>query len=218
MSTTATTQEQAAAEDKAPQKEEKKRKTRIANWALPDIDENSALLPTDKWIIDSLKDYAKNSKGFKSTLGKMAGFALGGVATLAAGVVGALIVFPAAAPLAVVAAVSLVATGIFGKLAHSNVKKFKTEVLPDLRKDMGKKYLELKASELKSAWQKNMEERKKQRETEKAAKAAQEAEAAAKAAAEKPAEKAEEKPEGKRRRREKKTGTCRPAAAKTGRP
>lgn len=189
MSTTAT-QEQA--EDTAAQA--RRKATRLARFFarhfLKDMDENSALLPPDRWIIESVRDFARTNESFRKTIGRAAGFAGGALLALGAGVAGAVMAFPSLVPLAAVGLVALAATAFLGKKAHDNLNLFKAETLPELRRDMGKKYLEFKMGELKAAWQRKMDARQKQKEAEKAQKQA----AAPKPAAAKPAAKKEEAP------------------------
>lgn len=149
-----------------------KPKTRIARFALPQIDSNSALLPSDKWIIDTAKGFLKTNKSLHKTAGKIIGFSLLGLAALGAGVAGA-VLLPAALPVAGVALASAAVTGFSGFKVHKQVKVFKTETLKELREHIGKKYLEYKMAELKAAWQRKADERARAKAAQKAAAAAQ---------------------------------------------
>jgi len=148
-----------------------RKKTRIAHMMLPQIDADSALLPPDKWIIKTTWELIRDNKSVHKTVGGMAGFALAGVATVVAGVIGAFAV-AAAAPALAIGAATIALAGLFGYKTRSFAKQFKAETLPSIQSDVGKKYVEYKMSELKAAWQRNVEEKRKQREAEKAAKAA----------------------------------------------
>lgn len=150
-----------------------KPKTRIARFALPQIDANSALLPSDKWIIDTAKGFLKTNKSLHKTAGKIIGFSLLGLAALGAGVAGAVLLLPAALPVAGVALASAAVTGFSGFKVHKQVKVFKTETLKELREHIGKKYLEYKMAELKAAWQRKADERARAKAAQKAAAAAQ---------------------------------------------
>lgn len=159
---------------------------------LPQIDADSALLPPDKWIVKTTWELIRDNKSVHKTVGGMAGFALAGVATLVAGAIGAFAIAGAAPAIAAgIGAVTI--AGFFGYKTREYARKFKAETLPSIRSDVGKKYLDYKVNEVKAAWQRNMEEKRKQREAEKAAKARAKAEAEAQAKAEPP--KVEAKPE-----------------------
>lgn len=143
---------------------------------LPQIDADSALLPPDSWIVKTTWELIRDNKSVHKTVGGMAGFALAGVVTLAAGVAGALAV-AATAPAIAIGAGALALAGFFGYKTRSYAGKFKAETLPSIRDDVGKKYLEYKMAELKEAWKRNMEEKRKARDAEKAARAKAQAEA-----------------------------------------
>lgn len=186
MDKLATVQENAQAEidaEKERQLAQRRRNTRIVRFALPQVDENSALLPTDKWAMDALWDFAKKNKSFHRNAGGLAGSALGSVATLVAGTIGVFAVSGVVA-VAAVAVAGLGLAGFLAKKAHDFFGKLKTETVAEMRTDIGKKYVELKASELKAAWQKKKDELAQKKAAEKAAKA----EAAAKAETAKPVE------------------------------
>lgn len=173
MDKLATVQENAQAEidaEKERQLAQRRRNTRIVRFALPQVDENSALLPTDKWAMDALWDFAKKNKSFHRNAGGLAGSALGSVATLVAGTIGVFAVSGVAA-VAAVAVAGLGLAGFLAKKAHDFFGKLKTETLAEMRTDIGKKYVELKASELKAAWQKKKDELAQRKAAEKAAKA-----------------------------------------------
>ncbi|MEZ0260153.1 MAG: hypothetical protein ACAH80_04045 [Alphaproteobacteria bacterium] len=162
-----------------------RKKTRIAHMMLPQIDADSALLPPDKWIVKTTWELIRDNKSVHKTVGGMAGFALAGVATLIAGTIGAFAV-AAAAPEIAVGIGALTIAGFFGYKTREYGRKFKAETLPSIRSDVGKKYLDYKVNEVKAAWQRNMEEKRKAREAEKAAKAKAKAEAEAQAKVEPP--------------------------------
>jgi hypothetical protein len=148
-----------------------RKKTRIAHMMLPQIDADSALLPPDKWIVKTTWELIRYNKSVHKTVGGMAGFALAGVVTVVAGAIGAFAV-AAAAPAVAVGIGALTIAGFFGFKTREFARQFKAETLPSVRTEVGKKYLEYKVNEVKAAWQRNMEEKRKAREAEKAAKAA----------------------------------------------
>ena len=148
----------ATAEPKA-----KKQSSRIARFILPQIDPESALLPPDKWILRTSYEFVKDNKSFHDTIGRAAAYAGGGLAAIVAGTIGAIVLFPLALPMAA-AGIAAIGVAVFaGFRARHHVEKFKEQTLPELRTEVGKKYLEYKMSELKAAWQRNLEERRKQK-------------------------------------------------------
>lgn len=146
----------------------RKPKTRIARFALPQIDANSALLPPDKWILSTAWDFLKNNKSLHKTMGRLAGFAGLGLVALGAGIAGAAMVFPAVLPLVATAVATLALAGFAGVKAKQQVDLFKKETLKELKEHIGKKYLEYKMAELKAAWQRKAEARAKEKAAQKA--------------------------------------------------
>src|SRR6218665_2122010 len=65
--------------------------TRLARIMQPDLDPHSALLPTNKWIIDTMKTMVKDNAGIRGKLIRAGSFALGGIAAIGAGIAGAII-------------------------------------------------------------------------------------------------------------------------------
>lgn len=150
------------------------------------VDENSALLPTDKWAKEAVWDFAKKSKSLHKNAGGLFGFAAGALAVVGAGIAGAVAV-AALAPVAAIAAVTLGVSGFFAKKAYDFFGRLKGETLAELRTDIGKKYIELKMSEIKAAFEKKKEELARKRAAEKALKDAEPKPAVAPAAEVKPA-------------------------------
>jgi hypothetical protein len=165
--------------------------TWMARKMLPDLDPHSPLLPTNKWIISTLKDMVKTHKGIRVSLKRAGALALGGLAVLGAGVVAAVM-----APTAIVAGVfGAAAVGLAsaaGFFAKKQLEKIKDNYMDDVQEIVKNKYLEMKANELKRAWQEKAVLAKRAREERQAAAAAKKA-AEAKAAAEAAAPK-DEKP------------------------
>ncbi len=164
----------------------KKQKTRIARLLLPQIDANSALLPPDKWILKTAYEFVKDNKSFHNTIGRAAIHAGLGFGALIAGAVGAVMLFPLALPMAAAGAAALGAAILSGFRAKHHVGRFMTETLPGLRGEVGKKYLDYKMSELKAAWQRNLDERRKKKAETKKDAPAQKAPEQAKSEAKKP--------------------------------
>lgn len=166
--------------------------TRLARMMLPDLDPHSPLLPTNKWIISTVKDMVKTHQGIRVCLKRAGAFALGGLAALAAGAAGAFMA-PGLLAAGGIAAASLVAAGTAGFFAKKQLEKIKTDHMGDVQEIVKNKYLEMKAGELARAWKERAEkvrlERAAKREQEAAQKAAAAQEAAKQAAVEKPAEK-----------------------------
>lgn len=155
----------------AAQPKTKQQYSRIARWLLPQIDAHSALLPPDKWILKTAYQFVKDNKSFHDTMGRAAVYAGGGLLAAIAGTVGAIVLFPLALPMAA-AGIAALGTALFaGFRAKHHFDKFKEQTLPELRAEVGKKYLDYKMSELKAAWQRNLDERRKQREEAKKQKA-----------------------------------------------
>ncbi len=121
---------------------------------LPQVDPNSALLPPDQWIKDTSWAFIRDNKSFHRTTGGIAGFGFAALATVGVGIAGALAV-TGVVPVVAVAAATLGIAGFFAKKTADFVKRFKTETFPELKIEIGKKYVEYKMSELKSAFDKN---------------------------------------------------------------
>jgi flagellar biosynthesis GTPase FlhF len=138
-------------------------KTRIARILLPQIDANSALLPPDKWILRTAFDFIKGNKSLHDTIIRTAAYAGAGLTAVVAGVVGAVVLFPLALPMAAVGLAAVGAAAFSGFRAKFHFERFKKETLPELRNEVGKKYLDYKMSELKAAWQRNLDERRKKK-------------------------------------------------------
>lgn len=172
--------------------------TRLARIMLPDLDPHSALLPTNKWIIDTMKTMVKSNAGIRGKLIRAGSFALGGIAAIGAGIAGAVI----APTLLVSAAIGVAAAataGIAGFFAKTQLVKIKTDHMKDVQEIIKNRYLEMKAEELKRAWQERAAKVRQEREAARAAEAARKAQAAAEQAAKpapeaKPQEPAAEKP------------------------
>lgn len=131
-----------------------KKKTRIAQMMLPDVDPNSALFPPDQWIKDTAWAFIRDNKSFHRTTGGIAGFGIAALTTVGIGIAGAFAV-TGALPVVAVAAATIGIAGFFAKKTADFVKRFKTETFPELKMDIGKKYVEYKMSELKAAFDKN---------------------------------------------------------------
>lgn len=151
-----------------------KKKTRIAQMMLPQVDPNSALFPPDEWIKKTSWAVLRDSKNFHRSAGGIAGFGAAALATVGIGIAGALAV-TGVVPVIAVAAATLGIAGFFAKKTADFVKRFKTETVPELKMEIGKKYVEYKMSEMKSAFDKNRAVLAAKRKAEAEAKAAQKA-------------------------------------------
>lgn len=171
-----------SAPDKATAQKPLNPETWMARKMLPDMDPHSPLLPTNKWIISTLKDMVKTHKGIRVSLKRAGALALGGLAALGAGVVTVVM----APSLVVAGAAGLAAAGIAGVagfFVKKQLEKIKNNYMGDVQEIVKNKYLEMKANELKRAWQEKAVLAKRAREERQAAAAAKKA-AEAKAAAE----------------------------------
>lgn len=149
-----------------------KKKTRIAQMMLPQVDPNSALFPPDEWIKKTSWAVLRDSKNFHRSAGGIAGFGAAALATIGIGIAGALAV-TGVVPVVAVAAATLGIAGFFAKKTADFVKRFKTETVPELKMEIGKKYVEYKMSEMKAAFDKNRAALAAKRKAEAEAKAAQ---------------------------------------------
>lgn len=139
------------------------KKTRIARLLLPQIDANSALLPPDRWILRTAYEFVKDNRSFHNTMGRAAIYAGSGLGAVIAGTVAAVLLFPLALPMAAAGLAALGAAFFAGRKSKQHFEKFKAETLPELRKEVGKKYLDYKMNEIKAAWQQKLEERRKKK-------------------------------------------------------
>ncbi len=114
--TTAEAKTEATAADAAAA--ERRKHNRLVRYLLKGkVDENSVLLPTDKWARAAVWDFAKTNKSLHKNAGGMAGFALGAAAVVVAGVFSAVAV-AGIAPVVAIAAATLGVAGFFAKKAH----------------------------------------------------------------------------------------------------
>lgn len=148
----------------AEQQKAQRKKTRLGRILLPQIDGDSALLPPDKWILKTAYEFVKDNKSFHDTAGHTLAYAGGGFLAAAAGIAcGVLAV--TTAPLLALAGIAALGLAFFaGKKAQHHFQRLKSETLPEVRTDIGKKYLTYKMDELKAAWKKNVDEKRKQKE------------------------------------------------------
>lgn len=131
-----------------------KKKTRIAQMILPQVDPNSALFPPDEWIRKTSWAVLRDSRNFHRSAGGIAGFGAAALATVGIGIAAAFAV-TGVAPVIAVAAATLGIAGFFAKKTADFVRRFKTETVPELKMEIGKKYVEYKMSEMKAAFDKN---------------------------------------------------------------
>ncbi len=134
---------------------------RLARKVMPFIAADSALLPTDKWIIATLKDMYKTIAPFKrdvraagvaaavgvggliASVGVMAVLATAGVLTVASGLGAA------------VMAVSSASYAVWrGKTTWARAQE---QTLPLLKEEIGKRYAKYKIDEVANAWRARIE-------------------------------------------------------------
>lgn len=144
------------------------------------MDPDSALLPTDAWLKDTLKDIVKTNTPFRKAAGGILGFSALGLGALAGTVAASVMLFPS---IVLIAAVGAAAGGLAAFAVHKvqhHVSAFKTQVVPSLKETIGKKYLAFKTGELKAEWLRKQQAYRAQKEAEKKAalQAAQDAQAA----------------------------------------
>ncbi len=170
------------------------KKTRIAQFLMPNMIEKSALFNVDHWILQQAKDILATNKPLQKQLARSFAFAGLGAGFLTAGIVGTLAFIPVA-PLAAVAVAggSLAGTLLSRALMKDSWQKFKEDALPQIQKDIGVRYLKMQGNQLGDAWQKKKDALKEKRAVEKAAAEAEKARLAENAAREKEAKKTEEK-------------------------
>lgn len=154
MSTTATKQEQ---------RETPKRDSKIARFILPGIDPHSALLPPDRWLISNVVSILKSSAVFKKNATLAAVYAGMGVASIAAGIVGIVLTAPAVVLMAAAACAGLGLASVFGKKTQDKIDNIKRDCLPELRTEIGQRYLKMKGDNLLGIWSERINSKKEQK-------------------------------------------------------
>lgn len=154
MSTTATGQEK---------QETPKRDSKIARFFLPGIDPQSALLPPDRWLISNVVAILKASTVFKKNATLAAVYAGMGVVSIAAGIAGIILTAPAVVMMAAAAVAGIGLASVFGKKTRDKIDNIKRDFLPEMRKEIGQRYLKMKGDNLLGIWSERINSKKEQK-------------------------------------------------------
>lgn len=137
-----------------------RRGTKVIRFLIPQIPADSPLLPTDKWVFKNFFDATRQNPKVAVGFGALTLFPkIASSVIFAAGAAALTGVCP---PL-YLGLGTLIGLGICGTLTWRAWLHFKKEALPELQKGMGKRYIQLKAGEIKAAWQEKLNERKRLR-------------------------------------------------------
>jgi hypothetical protein len=132
------------------------RERRLARRVMPFIAQDSALLPTDKWIFATLKDAYKTVASFRRDARAAAALALaaGGFLVAVAGAVVTLAVVGTVTLATVAAAgVAACAGGAAAWWRGRNIwRRAAAETLPALKEMIGKRYVAYKTEEMMRVW------------------------------------------------------------------
>ncbi len=143
------------------------KKTRIARFLLPSLEAQSALLPSDRWIMATVRDLLATNAALRRDVKRTALYT-GGAVVLSvaalAGVVAGGVMFPALLP-AVIAGGAAVLAGAAacGYSAKKALSSLRQKTLPDLRQDIMARYVKMKGNELTGEWARRVKMRKQQR-------------------------------------------------------
>jgi hypothetical protein len=132
-----------------------KPKSLLVKWFVPGIDPQSALIPSDRWIVTTVRDGLRAQKGFIPAVAKGAVAGLLGLAALGTGIAAALGAAPLAAGAAAVAGIALC-----GAYAYKQARALRDRILPGAVEHVKFKYAEMKMNEIKSAWAQRLQARK----------------------------------------------------------
>lgn len=123
---------------------------------LPDVKGDSALLPTDKWILSSVIDTIKSSKTLKREAAAGLGLgvlALGAVITVPALTITTALAGAALGTVALTAGAALfAAAAVIGGGALLLKRHFIKNGMKEFKEGIGKRYIKFKGDELMSAW------------------------------------------------------------------
>lgn len=148
---------------------------RLARKVMPFIAADSALLPTDKWIIATLRDMYKTVPVFQRALrtaGLVAAVGVGGLVLAGGGVAALAMTGALTVTAALGAGVMCAATSMYAFWRGKNLwARAQAETLPVLKEEIGKRYAKYKMDEIGAAFRQRLE-------ASRAAKAAGEAPAA----------------------------------------
>lgn len=145
-------------------KEQKKTKNNgtffIAKKIMPEGDNQSAVLPSDQWMVKNAWQSARSSKSFLKHAAGVVGHALMSVASVATVAVGAVLVATTNIAAAAIL-VGAIGAGYFGKKTKDTLKNLKKTHLPHIQKEMKSRLLKFKAEQFMSAMKTNLDNQKK---------------------------------------------------------
>lgn len=134
-------------------------KTRIAGFFLPTVQGDSALLPSDRWILETAVDIVRTNKDLRTTLVRAGILALSTPSLLGLGAVGMYIAVVALVPpllIAGIGVVTLTAVAACGKKIHDYWQDLKKNILPGLRTELAARYIKKKGGSFMDEWKKRM--------------------------------------------------------------
>lgn len=129
-----------------------KPRSRIVRFLLPSIDPQSALIPSDRWILRAVRDSIAEQKQLVPAALKSFALGLGALGALALGTAGAILA-AAAVPATACAVTGIVLAAACGKKFFDKLQDIRTRILPEVGEHVKAKYALLKINEIKSAWQ-----------------------------------------------------------------
>lgn len=145
---------------KKPSAADQKNRTRIARFLLTSVNDNSALLPTDKWIVTTATDVLRKNRDIrKNGTRLLIGFAATAV-SIGLGITGAFMAFPAFPAMLLAGGIGIMAGYIFGQGSVSAWQDLRIRTLPSLRSEIAARYFKMKSDEVVNAWKNNMRNKK----------------------------------------------------------
>ncbi len=132
---------------------------RLARRVMPFIAADSALLPTDRWIVSTLRDVFKTTPPLRRDMRSAVKTAVLGAGALVLGVVG--VAGFAVGPLTVFGAGALVAVSAIGVMqtvtnSKTLLHRLKTESLPAIKDALTARYAQYKIDEIARAWKERL--------------------------------------------------------------
>ena len=132
---------------------------RLARRVMPFIAADSALLPTDRWIVSTLREVCKTTPPLRRDMRSALKTALLGAGALALGVAG--VAGFVVGPLTVFGAGALVAISAVGVMQTVNnaktlVRRLQSESLPAIKDALTARYAQYKIDEIACAWKERL--------------------------------------------------------------
>jgi len=127
----------------------------IAKKIMPKGEKQSALLPSDRWMVKNVWQSLKKVDGFKKNALKIAGGASLAMLSLGIGAASALLITSANIAVAI-ALTAVVGVTAFSHITAKAIKSFKLKILPKVKKDMAQRVVQFNASQLFSSWKQNV--------------------------------------------------------------